>query len=70
MLNLLCCGLYIASGVLLMSTVFSELYYTYHTSIGFTAYPALTAVYIVGFVAGLIHLADALLAFVAWRKCC
>ena len=53
-----------------MSTVFSELYYTYHTSIGFTAYPALTAVYVVGFVAGLIHLADAVLAFVAWRKCC
>ena len=67
-MNLLCCGLYIASGVMLMSTVFTELYYIYMTSTAFTAYPALTAVYVVGFIAAAIHLADAILAFVAWRK--
>ena len=91
LLNLLCCGLYIAASTLLLTSVFTELYYLYHTVIGtiqavlyctvmycavmyyictagFTAYPALTAVYVLGFAAGGLHLLDAVLAFVFWRR--
>ena len=34
LLNLLCCGLYIAASTLLLTSVFTELYYLYHTVIG------------------------------------
>lgn len=44
--NLLCCALYIAASTLLLTSVFTELYYLYHTVSAFSAYPALTAVYV------------------------
>merc|ERR1719245_295995 len=68
LLNLLCCGLYLAASTLLMTEVFTELYYLYHTVIGFSAYPALTGVYVMGFAAGIVHFIDAILAFVFWRQ--
>ena len=68
LLNLVCCALYLAASSLLMTEVFTELYYLYHTVIGFTAYPALTGVYVMGFAAGVVHFIDAILAFVFWRQ--
>jgi len=66
--NLLCCALYIAASTLLLTSVFTELYYLYHTVSAFSAYPALTAVYVMGFAAGVLHLIDAILAFIFWRQ--
>ena len=68
LLNLVCCALYLTASSLLMTEVFTELYYLYHTVIGFTAYPALTGVYVMGFAAGVVHFIDAILAFVFWRQ--
>jgi len=66
--NLLCCALYIAASTLLLTSVFTELYYLYHTVSAFSAYPALTAVYVMGFAAGVLHLVDSILAFIFWRQ--
>merc|ERR1712107_222813 len=68
LLNLLCCALYIASSVMLMTTVFTEFYYTYMTEVAFNTYPALTAVYVLGFVAGALHFIDAVLVFIEWKN--
>ena len=68
LLNLLYSALYITASTLLLASVFSELYYLYHTVTGFSAYPALTAVYILGFAAGMVHIVDAILATIFWRK--
>ena len=68
LLNLLCSALFITASTLLLASVFSELYYLYHTVTGFSAYPALTAVYILGFAAGMVHIVDAILATIFWRK--
>ena len=68
LLNLLCCALYIASSVMLMTTVFTEFYYTYMTEVAFNTYPALTAVYVLGFVAGALHFIDAVLVFIDWKN--
>ena len=66
--NVMFAVLYISSSVMLVTSVITELYYLYHTVSGFSAYPSLTAVYMMGFLGSILHLIDAGLAFVFWRK--
>ena len=66
--NVLFAVLYISSSVMLVTSVITELYYLYHTVTGFSAYPALTAVYLMGFLAFILQIIDAILAFALWRK--
>ena len=42
----ICCVLYITAATFLATAVYQTLYFTYHTVAGFSAYPALTAVYV------------------------
>ena len=46
MFTAVCCFLYILSSTFLAASVYTHLYYYYHTMPGFSAYPALTAVYV------------------------
>jgi len=61
LLNLLCAALYITASAFLSFSVFDELIYEYETE-KIPAYPAMKSVYIMGFIAGIIHLVDAIMA--------
>jgi len=56
--TLTCCGLYFASSTLLMQSVYRELHFIYNDQPEFIVYPALTAVYVLGFVAGVVNFVD------------
>eukprot|EP00091_Calanus_sinicus_P000493 TRINITY_DN10413_c0_g1_i1.p1 TRINITY_DN10413_c0_g1~~TRINITY_DN10413_c0_g1_i1.p1 ORF type:complete len:160 (-),score=21.21 TRINITY_DN10413_c0_g1_i1:250-663(-) len=56
------CGLYIGASTFLAASVYQHLYYYYHTIPGFSAYPALTAVYVLGYAAGILHGVDSVMA--------
>ena len=64
--NIICCVFFIVcSAVLMKSETYAELYFTYQTVPLFYNYPALTTLYILGFVAGALHLMDAILVLMA-----
>jgi len=56
--TLICSGLYFAASTMLMQSVYRELHFIYNDQPEFVAYPALTAVYVLGFVAGVTNLVD------------
>jgi len=57
-----CCFLYILSSTFLATSVYTQLYYFYNTIPGFSAYPALTAVYVLGYTAGILNGVDSVMA--------
>jgi len=60
--NYVSCGLYLAASTLLAAKVHFHLYYYYNTIAGFSAYPAMTAVYVLGYIVGVLHGIDASMA--------
>jgi len=60
--NYVCCGLYIGASTLLATQVHFELYHSYLKIAGFSAYPAMTAVYVLGYVVGVLHGIDGSMA--------
>jgi len=56
------CGLYLGASTFLATSVYKHLFYYYHTIPGFSAYPALTAVYVLGYAAGIVHGVDSVMA--------
>lgn len=66
--NLVSCCFYLGASTCLATAVVRQLYYYYHTVPNFSAYPALTAVYILGYTTGILHGVDSLMAFRMMRK--
>jgi len=66
--NFIACGFYISSSTLLAASVHFQLYYFYMTIPGFSAYPALTAVYVLGYIVGIVHGLDGCMAFKFMRS--
>jgi len=64
----ICSCLYIGSSSLLATSVYSHLYYFYLSIPGFSAYPALTAVYVLGFVNGILYGVDSTMALKFMRS--
>jgi len=60
--NLVACGVYIGASSLLATQVYLQLLYYYRVIPGFSLYPALTAAYVLGYAAGVLHGIDALMA--------
>jgi hypothetical protein len=60
--NTIVCGVYIAASSLLAMQVYMQLLYYYRVIPGFSIYPALTAAYVLGYAAGILHGIDALMA--------
>ncbi|XP_023319612.1 protein singles bar [Eurytemora carolleeae] len=56
------CGLYIGASTYLATSVHNNLFYFYKTIPGFSAYPAMTAVYVLGYIVGIIHGVDGSMA--------
>lgn len=56
------CGLYLAASTFLATAVHFHLYYFYQTIPGFSAYPAMTGVYVMGYIVGIVHGVDATMA--------
>jgi len=56
--TLICSALYFASSTLLMQSVYRNLHFIYHQQPEYIEYPALTAVYVLGFVLGVVNLVD------------
>ena len=69
MLHLLCGTLYIGSSILLMTKLFEKFFYKFDTDPKFSAtYTGLRAAYIIGLVAGILHIIDAALAALVFRN--
>lgn len=66
--NAVGCGLYIAASTFLATAVQQHLYFYYKTRPGFSAYPAMTATYVLGYVVGIVHGIDAALALKFMRS--
>jgi len=60
--NAVSCGLYLAASTFLATAVHFHLYYFYQTIPGFNAYPAMTGVYVMGYIVGIVHGIDAAMA--------
>lgn len=60
--NYVSCALYITGSTFLATSVHFNLYYFYKTIPGFSAYPAMTAVYVLGYIVGIVHGVDASMA--------
>jgi len=60
--NLIVCAVYLAASSLLATSVYMQLLYYYRVLPGFSVYPALTAAYVLGYAAGVLHGIDALMA--------
>jgi len=60
--NTIVCAVYIAASSLLAMQVYMQLLYYYRVIPGFSIYPALTAAYVLGYAAGILHGIDALMA--------
>ncbi|XP_040572208.1 protein singles bar [Lepeophtheirus salmonis] len=66
--NFVLCSLYLGISPLFAKNVHSHLFYYFNTIPNFTAYPTLTASYILGFIAGVIHGIDGFLSLRDYRK--
>eukprot|EP00088_Acartia_fossae_P071215 TRINITY_DN9733_c0_g1_i3.p1 TRINITY_DN9733_c0_g1~~TRINITY_DN9733_c0_g1_i3.p1 ORF type:complete len:234 (-),score=26.70 TRINITY_DN9733_c0_g1_i3:379-1014(-) len=60
--NAVACGLYLAASTFLATAVHFHLYYFYKTIAGFSAYPAMTGVYVMGYIVGIVHGIDSAMA--------
>ena len=59
--TLTCCVLYFTSSTMLMNSIWATLHFTHFTEPQFFEYHALTAVYVLGFIAGATNLVDCVL---------
>ena len=69
MLHLLCGTLHIGSSILLMTKLFEKFFYKFDTDPEFSStYTGLRAAYILGLVAGVLHIIDATLTALVIRR--
>lgn len=66
--NVVACVLYTGASAFLATAVQMHLFYFYKTIPGFSAYPAMTATYCLGFLVGIVHGVDAGMAFKYMRS--